>query len=72
MGEAFEALIGIPQGAGLASDIEPPAHGFATLLRRRAGARDEAADRLGLAEAPDGSEVAEPGPEATSAPSTRC
>ena len=62
--EAFEALIGTLQGTGLGSEIEPLAHGFATLLQRRATALDEAADRLkmkiaGLIRCQDGSEVAE-------------
>ena len=62
--EAFEALIGTLQGTGLASEIEPLAYGFATLLQRRAVSLDEAADRLtlkigALIEAQDGSEVAE-------------
>ena len=62
--EGFEALIGTLQGTGLASEIEPLAHGFATLLGRRAATLDEAADRLklkigALIEVQDGSEVAE-------------
>ena len=64
VGEAFDALIGTLQGTGLASEIEPLAHAFATLIQRRAVAMDEAADKLklairGLIEAQDGSEVAE-------------
>ena len=62
--EAFEALIGTLQGTGLASEIEPLAHGFATLLQRRAASLDETADRLklkigALIEVQDGSEAAE-------------
>ena len=62
--EAFEALIGTLQGTGLASEIEPLAHAFATMLQRRAVTLDEAADRLklkigALIEVQDGSEVAE-------------
>ena len=62
--EAFEALIGGLQGTGLASEIEPLAHGFATLLNRRATILENQADKQklkirGLIEAQDGSEVAE-------------
>ena len=62
--EAFEALIGTLQGSGLASEIEPLAHGLATVLQRRATTLDETADRLkvkieALIRAQDGSEVAE-------------
>jgi hypothetical protein len=62
--EDFEALIGTLQGTGLGSEIEPLAHGFATLLQRRATMLDESADRLklkieALIGTQDGSEVAE-------------
>ncbi len=62
--EAFEALIGTLQGSGLASEIEPLAHGLATVLQRRTTALDETEDRLklniaALIRAQDGSEVAE-------------
>ena len=36
VGEAFEALIGTIQDTGLASEVEPLAHAFATMLQRRA------------------------------------
>ena len=62
--EAFEAIIGTIQNTGLASEVEPLAHAFATLFQRRATVLDEAADRLkqkigGLIRSQDGSEVAE-------------
>jgi hypothetical protein len=62
--DAFDALIGTIQGSGLASEVEPLAHGFATLLQRRAVSLDEAADRLklkirALIDTQDGSEIAE-------------
>lgn len=62
--EAFDTLIGGLQGTGLASEIEPLAHGFATLLNRRATLLAAQADKIkrkihGLIEAQDGSEVAE-------------
>lgn len=62
--EAFDTLIGGLQGTGLASEIEPLAHGFATLLNRRATLLANQADKVkmkirGLIEAQDGSEVAE-------------
>ena len=62
--ETFETLIGGLQGTGLASEIEPLAHGLATLLQRRATALSAQADKhkrqiQGLIEAQDGSEVAE-------------
>ena len=64
VGEAFDALIGTIQGTGLASEVEPLAHAFATLLQRRAVSLDTAADRLkmkirALIDAQDGSEIAE-------------
>lgn len=64
VGEAFEALFGTLQGTGLASEIEPLAHAFATLFQRRATSLDEAADRLkvkirALIGTQDGSELAE-------------
>ena len=62
--EAFEAIVGTIQNTGLASEVEPLAHAFATLFQRRATVLDEAADRLkqkigGLIRSQDGSEVAE-------------
>ena len=62
--EAFDAIIGTIQGTGLASEVEPLAHAFATLFQRRATVLDEAADRLklkigALIRSQDGSEVAE-------------
>ena len=62
--EAFDAIVGTIQNTGLASEVEPLAHAFATLFQRRATVLDEAADRLkqkigGLIRSQDGSEVAE-------------
>ena len=64
VGEAFDALIGTIQGTGLASEVEPLAHAFATVFQRRAVSLDQAADRLkvkirALIETQDGSEIAE-------------
>ena len=64
VGEAFEALSGTLHGTGLASEVEPLAHAFATMFQRRATVTEEAADRLkdkiaALICAQDGSEVAE-------------
>lgn len=64
VGEAFETLLGGLQSTGLASEIEPLAHGLATLLQRRATQLEAQADKLklkinGLIQAQDGSEVAE-------------
>ena len=64
VGEAFEALFGTLQGTGLASEIEPLAHAFATMFQRRAVSLDQAADRLkqkirALVGTQDGSEIAE-------------
>ena len=64
VGEAFEALIGTLQGTGLASEVEPLAHAFATMLQRRAVSLDQAADRQkvkarSLIGSQDGSEIAE-------------
>ncbi|WP_299844353.1 DUF2493 domain-containing protein [uncultured Jannaschia sp.] len=64
VGEAFEALIGTLQGTGLASEVEPLAHAFATMLQRRAVSLDQAADRQkvkarALIASQDGSEIAE-------------
>lgn len=64
VGEAFEALIGTLQGTGLASEVEPLAHAFATMLHRRAVSLDQAADRQkvkarALIASQDGSELAE-------------
>ena len=62
--EAFDAIIGTIQGTGLASEVEPLAHAFATMFQRRATIMDETADRLkqkiaGLIRSQDGSEVVE-------------
>ena len=62
--EAFEAIIGTIQGTGLASEVEPLAHAFATMFQRRATVMDETADRLkvkirALIQSQDGSEIAE-------------
>ena len=62
--ESFDALIGTIQGTGLASEVEPLAHAFATMFQRRATVLEEAADRLkdkiaALIRVQDGSEVAE-------------
>ena len=62
--DAFEALIGTIQGTGLASEVEPLAHAFATMFQRRAVSLDQAADRQkvkarALIETQDGSEIAE-------------
>ena len=64
VGEAFDAIIGTIQNTGLASEVEPLAHAFATLFQRRATVLDETADRLkvkigALIRSQDGSEVAE-------------
>lgn len=62
--EAFEALLGQLRGTGLEAEIEPLAHGFATILQRRKVALvqevDRTADKIGaLVKSHDGSEVAE-------------
>lgn len=62
--ECFEALITGLKETGLASEMEPLAHGFATLLQRRSKLMEDQVDRLtqkirGLIEAQDGSEIAE-------------
>ena len=62
--DAFDALIGTIQGTGLASEVEPLAHAFATMFQRRAVSLDQAADRLkmkirALIDTQDGSEIAE-------------
>ena len=64
VGDAFEALIGTIQGTGLASEVEPLAHAFATIFQRRAVSLDQAADRQkvkarALIASQDGSEIAE-------------
>ncbi len=64
VGEAFEALFGVLQGSGLASEVEPLAHAFATMFQRRAVSLDQAADRQkvkarALIGSQDGSEIAE-------------
>ncbi len=60
--EAFEALFAPLSGTGLAVEVEPLAHGFATLLHRRREAIDDAmtkqTDALrALIRANDGSEI---------------
>ena len=62
--DAFDAVIGTIQNTGLASEVEPLAHAFATMFQRRATIMDETADRekqkiAALIRAQDGSEVAE-------------
>lgn len=62
--ESFEALLGQLRGTGLEAEIEPLAHGLATLLQRRKVALgtelDRTADKISaLAKCHDGSEVAE-------------
>ena len=64
VGDAFEALFGTIQGTGLASEVEPLAHAFATMFQRRAVSLDLAADRQkvkirALIDAQDGSEIVE-------------
>ncbi|ART99377.1 hypothetical protein LOKVESSMR4R_00029 [Yoonia vestfoldensis] len=60
--EAFEALFGPLQGTGLESEIEPLAHGFASLFFRRRKMLDEALTKQtdaarALIRAHDGSEI---------------
>ena len=62
--EAFDAFLGGLQGTGLHSEIEPLAHGMATLFYRRKVAMEAALERAsdtirGLVRAADGSEVLE-------------
>ena len=62
--ETFEALLGQLRNTGLESEIEPLAHGLATILQRRKIAigkeLDRTADKIGaLAKCHDGSEIAE-------------
>ncbi|MGY9036444.1 MAG: DUF2493 domain-containing protein [Rhodobacterales bacterium] len=62
--EAFETLLGQLRGTGLEGEIEPLAHGLATILQRRKVALgkevDRTADKIGaLAKCHDGSEIAE-------------
>ena len=62
--ESFEALLGQLRGTGLEAEIEPLAHGLATILQRRKVALgkevDRTADKIGaLAKSHDGSEIAE-------------
>ena len=62
--ETFEALLGQLRGTGLEAEIEPLAHGLATILQRRKIALgkelDRTADKIGaLAKSHDGSEIAE-------------
>ncbi len=62
--ETFETLLGQLRGTGLEAEIEPLAHGFATILQRRKVVLtkeiDRTADKIGaLAKCHDGSEIAE-------------
>lgn len=62
--ETFETLLGQLRGTGLEGEIEPLAHGLATILQRRKVALgkevDRTADKIGaLAKCHDGSEIAE-------------
>ena len=62
--ETFEALLGQLRNTGLEAEIEPLAHGLATILQRRKIAigkdLDRTADKIGaLAKSHDGSEIAE-------------
>lgn len=62
--ESFEALLGPLRGTGLEAEVEPLAHGLATILQRRKVALgkevDRTADKIGaLAKSHDGSEIAE-------------
>ena len=62
--ETFETLLGQLRNTGLETEIEPLAHGIATILQRRkvalAQELDRTADKIGaLAKCHDGSEIAE-------------
>ena len=62
--ETFETLLGQLRNTGLEAEIEPLAHGLATILQRRKVALgsevDRTADKIGaLAKCHDGSEIAE-------------
>lgn len=62
--ETFETLLGQLRNTGLETEIEPLAHGLATILQRRKIAigkeLDRTADKIGaLAKSHDGSEIAE-------------
>ncbi len=62
--ETFEAMLGQLRGTGLEAEIEPLAHGLATILQRRKVALSKELDRTGdkikaLAKSHDGSEIAE-------------
>ncbi|MEM8572708.1 MAG: DUF2493 domain-containing protein [Pseudomonadota bacterium] len=62
--ETFEALLGQLRNTGLETEIEPLAHGLATILQRRkiviGKELDRTADKIGaLAKSHDGSEIAE-------------
>ncbi len=62
--ETFETLLGQLRGTGLEAEIEPLAHGFATILQRSKVTLgkevDRTADKIGaLAKSHDGSEIAE-------------
>lgn len=62
--ETFEGMLGGLQGTGLQGEVEPLAHGLATLFQRRKLAMETALERAtgtirGLLRAADGSEVLE-------------
>ena len=62
--ETIETLLGQLRGTGIEAEIEPLAHGVATILQRRKVALgkevDRTADKIGaLAKSHDGSEIAE-------------
>lgn len=62
--ETFEALLGQLRGTGLEAEIEPLAHGLATILQRRKVALGKELDRTvekiaALAKCHDGSEISE-------------
>ena len=62
--ETFESLLGQLRSTGLEAEIEPLAHGLATILQRRkvaiATELDRTADKIGaLAKSHDGSEISE-------------
>jgi len=70
--ETFEALLGQLKDTALETEIEPLAHGLATILQRRKVAigkeLDRTADKIGaLAKSHDGSEIAETELEAAQA-----
>ena len=74
--EAFEALFAPLSGTGLAAEVEPLAHAFATILHRRRDALDDAmtkqTDALrALIRANDGSEITDTEIDATQARANR-